>query len=324
MCASPPDRSGVFAVWRDLASSGEDRFSAAPAARGTRSALHPREMNEFDSNFTSTPSTEATSTRAFDADEVARVLRIIRTTARSLAHHTGHRVEVEDLESAGWVGALDAASRRGDGMAPDQAEAQLRLRIRGAMLDHLRALDPATRGVRRLARELARAVESLTRTLKRAPDQEEVAAAMGLSLSEFHEVRARINGHSPASLEEDLGRSGVAGESDAEERAAEGELLALLEKAIDALPARLRAVVSLRHVDACSLREVGEVLGVTESRACQLHKEAMARLRRSLEEVRGEGGEAGGPPLNPLLESGSHQRRSSSVKVVAQRGGRER
>lgn len=207
------------------------------------------------------------------------VRRIALRTVRSLPR----TLTVDDIISAGWVGMAEAMRRRPEGMPEEQFEAYASYRIRGAILDYLRALDPLSRKLRNAARRIAAATRALTQRLGRAPTDEEIAREIGVSLEDYHQTLSdiqdagfdRVEGVGPVEPQ--------ATSPSPEQLASKSELVLSVADAVEGLPERLQIVLGLHYQQECSLREIGEILGVTESRVCQLHSEALQRLRARLE-----------------------------------------
>ncbi len=211
------------------------------------------------------------------------VRRIAMRTVRSLPPS----VTIDDVISAGWLGMVEALGRRTPEMTEDHFEAFASYRVRGAILDHLRMLDPMSRKLRGAARRITQTVSDLVGRLGRAPEQEEVAAALGLELGEYQKLTAEISEAGLARLELSEVNEPSSGESSPEQVTQRRELANRIADAIDALPERLNLIVSMYYQEEHSFREIGEVLGVTESRICQLHGEAMQLIRTSVEGRRG-------------------------------------
>jgi RNA polymerase sigma factor FliA len=205
------------------------------------------------------------------------VRRIALRTVRSLPRS----ILLEDIMSAGWVGMSEALGRRPADMPEDQFEAYASYRIRGAILDYLRALDPLSRRLRGLSRELHAATRELSHKHGRAPTQEELAGALKLSLPEFQRATADIH---EAGLDRFDPGSVDAPSRDLspEDQAERANAVFRVKEMILKLPERLQVVLSLHYEHECNLREIGVILGVTESRVCQLHAEAVAKIRREL------------------------------------------
>jgi RNA polymerase sigma factor for flagellar operon FliA len=210
-------------------------------------------------------------------------------------------VDVADLVQGGIFGLVDAIER----YEPDRGrrfEVYAMRRIRGAILDELRALDWAPRSVRSRAREIARAVERLEGREQRSCSDAELADELGMGTGELRSAFTRIAMTSVAALDELVGdgRPGDAagrgapsladslpdaGAEDPMSAMETRETRRLLAEAVGQLAERDRTVVGLYYVENLTLAEIGRVLGVTESRVCRLHTRAVRRLRTRLAEV---------------------------------------
>lgn len=207
------------------------------------------------------------------------VRRIAMRTVRSLPPS----VTIDDVISAGWLGMVEALGRRTADMTDDHFEAFASYRVRGAILDHLRMLDPMSRKLRGASRRITQVAAELVGRLGRAPEQEEVAKELGMPLADYHKLLTEISEAGYARLElNDFGEPS-AGDASPEALATRRQLVGTVAKAIDGLPERLNLIVGLYYQEECSFREIGEVLGVTESRVCQLHSEAMHLIRAMVE-----------------------------------------
>src|SRR5829696_7376546 len=202
-------------------------------------------------------------------------------------------VDIADLVQSGIFGLVDAIER----FEPDRGlkfETYAMQRIRGAILDDLRAQDWVPRSVRSRAREVERAMERFEATLHRTANDAEVAEELGITVDELRDLFAQLQLTSVAALDELIAAGRGAG-SLAEtlpDQRAEDPLAAmedrenrkLLAEAIAQLGERDRTVVTLYYFENLTLAEIGKVLGVTESRVCQLHTRAVLRLRTKLGE----------------------------------------
>jgi RNA polymerase sigma factor for flagellar operon FliA len=207
------------------------------------------------------------------------VRRIAMRTIRTLPSS----ITFDDILSAGWVGMAEALQRRSDGMQDEHFEAYASYRVRGAILDYLRALDPLSRKLRGASRRITTAASDLTQRHGRMPTEEEVAGELGLSLSAYQDLLGEIAEAGFARLELGAIAEPPTLDPSPEATTVRAELQHTVSNAIDELPERLRLVLSLHYQDECSLREIGEVLGVTESRVCQLHSEAVHLIRARIE-----------------------------------------
>ena len=226
------------------------------------------------------------SNRETDA-MVLRHAELVKRIAYHLAGRLPASVEVSDLIQAGMLGLLEAASNytadRGASF-----ETYAGIRIRGAMLDALRKLDWAPRSVHRKARAAQQAIRELEAEFGREARDGEIAARMGVTLEEYHKIShdaasCRISSLDDSNGDEDslLGR--IEDETaDPFADASEDGFREALAKAIKELPERERLVMSLYYDDELNLKEIGAVLKVTESRVCQLHGQALVRLKARL------------------------------------------
>ena len=218
---------------------------------------------------------------AYAAKFYPHVQKVARWLARRLPDH----VEIDELVSAGAIGLMKAAER----FDPERVvgfEAFAKFRIRGAMLDDLRTRDTLSRDMRRLSNELNEATRKLEAQLGRSPDQEELANALGLDLDGFHTRQQKLSGSSVVGIDDAgpdlLERTSDCNSPDPFEITAHREVLARLVSEIDDLPERMQQVISLYYCENMNLREIGHILGVTETRVCQIHVQATRRLRESL------------------------------------------
>ena len=227
-------------------------------------------------------SEEVRAKRTLSREEYERYLPLVRRTAMKLARRLPSHVTVADLISYGWVGLLDAFERASPDMDPEEFEAYAVYRVRGAALDHLRTLDPASRAARALSRKVARAISELTNERGgKAPEEEQVAARLEMSVAEYRGALERLGRAGMDRLEMlDIDEVSAAADDELpEERATKKQLCGVVAKAIDELPERHRLVLALYYQEERTMREIGIVLDVSESRVCQIHTEAIHRLR---------------------------------------------
>ena len=220
-----------------------------------------------------------------EGDElIVRHAELVKRIAYHLAGRLPPSVAVDDLIQAGMLGLMEAAANytasRGASF-----ETYAGIRIRGAMIDALRALDWAPRSVHRKARAAAAAVREVERSTGRGARDAEIAQQMGVSLEEYHSIVQNAASCRLASLDDETG-AGAESQADPFRETADEQMRAALAKAIEALPERERLVMSLYYSDGLNLKEIGEVLKVTESRACQLHGQALVRLKARLADWR--------------------------------------
>ena len=228
--------------------------------------------------------------------DVNAMLRQYSPLVRRLAHQMMAKlpanVEVDDLIQVGMIGLADALSRF-DPAQGVQIETFATQRIRGAMLDELRGADWLSRGTRKQQRDIEKAVHRLEQRLGRAPHESEIAVEMGLSLDDYQEMLGKVRGTQLIYLEDMSGDEGdqdfldrhVADRgSDPQHLLQDDRMRHALVDAIKKLPEREQLVMSLYYEEDMNLKEIAAVLGVTESRVCQLHSQSIARLRVKLRE----------------------------------------
>jgi RNA polymerase sigma factor for flagellar operon FliA len=217
----------------------------------------------------------------------------VKFIAMRMASKLPSHIQVEDLISAGIVGLIDALDKFNPSREV-QFKTYAQIRIQGAMKDELRALDWASRSMRQKVKRLEHAYTVLEQELGRPPSSEEVAHSFGIQMHEFEEMLDAVKGTSLVSLEE-LGQ-GPASEDktnlleallsredqDPLEVLNLQDLKKALAHAIAELPEKERLVLSLYYFEELTMKEVGKVLNLTESRISQLHTQTVLRLRSKL------------------------------------------
>jgi RNA polymerase sigma factor for flagellar operon FliA len=228
--------------------------------------------------------------------EVETRVRDLAPLVKRIAHHMmaslPPSVEIDDVIQSGMMGLLDAA-RRYQVSEGAQFETYAVQRIRGAMLDGLRQCDWLPRGVRRNLRQVEKMISRLEQTVGRPPTEAELANALEMTLADYQTLLQEARGYQIVSYEdfsadeEDsfLERHATGHEGDPLEVLEERSLRESLIAGIDALPEREKTVMGLYYEQELNLREIGEILGVSESRVCQIHTQAIARLRVRLRDV---------------------------------------
>lgn len=215
---------------------------------------------------------------------------LVRRLAHQMIAKLPANVELDDLIQVGLIGLTDALSRFDVGQGV-QFETFATQRIRGAMLDELRGTDWMSRGNRRQQRSIEAAVHKLEQKLGRAPQESEIAAEMGISLSEYQDMLSKVRGTQLVHLEDISGDEDGDDYLDRHVADESGDPMSLLQDhrmrtalvaAIKNLPEREQYVMSMYYEHDMNLKEIAAVLKVTESRVCQLHSQAIARLRVKL------------------------------------------
>ncbi len=212
---------------------------------------------------------------------IERGLPIVRRLAFRLARRLPPNVDVGDLIGAGTEGLLKAIEGY-DANHSARFETYAESRIRGAILDELRAQDALTRHGRRQMGDVTRAMRALEAQLGRAPEEHEVAAKLGIDIEAYHKLTENLSRAPALANLGALDPDDVAGGSDSQGEFESRELKSQLMAAIKRLPERTQTVLGLYYQEECTLAEIGEILGVTESRVCQILGDATARLRTAL------------------------------------------
>ncbi len=230
------------------------------------------------------------SGKEFD-DLLMEQLPQVKFIARRIHERLPQHVPFEDLVHAGIVGLIDAMHKY-DANKNVRFASYAKFRIRGAILDSLRAMDWSPRDLRRKARRVEELIQQLQGQLGHAPSEVELAQAMNLSLEEFQHLLDEIRGLDLGSLQIESLEDGretnladmIAGPSDLDPLHIflQGERKQMLAKAIAQLPLREQQVLALYYQEELTMKETGEVLGVGESRVSQIHSLAVARLRTIL------------------------------------------
>ena len=210
-------------------------------------------------------------------------LPMVRFIARRIHERLPRHVPLEDLFSAGVVGLMDAFTKFDPGKQV-QFRSYAQFRVRGAILDSLRTLDWSPRELRRKGRAVEQAMQQLTGRLGRAPNEAEIAEEMGITLAEYQTLLGELNGLEIGTLHpqrvEDSGEEELAyipnrPEDDPLFCCLHGEMRQRLADAIGDLPERERLVLTLYYYEELTVKEIGLILGVVESRVSQLHAAAV-------------------------------------------------
>lgn len=224
---------------------------------------------------------------------------LVKYVAGRLSSNLPQTVDTSDLISYGVFGLIDAIEK----FNPDRGikfETYAIARIKGAIIDELRAMDWVPRSVRSRAREIESAYVVLENRLKRVPTDAEVALEMGVTVKELQDILAKLSYTSVVSFEElwtgnsEREERGSAASTIKDETAEDpvqvfetAEVKEILASAIERLPEREKVVIALYYYEGLTLKEIGAVLGVTESRVSQLHTKAVLRLRARLHAAQG-------------------------------------
>ena len=227
-------------------------------------------------------------------DTVAQYAPLVKRIAYHLMSRLPPSVQADDLIQAGMIGLLEA-SRNYDATQGASFETYAGIRIRGAMLDEIRKNDWAPRSVHRKARKVAEAVRTRENIKGRDARDSEVAEILEISLDEYHQMLQDASGYLVMSFE-DMGVDDEAVAlqfADRNPGILEGlqrdDFKKSLSEAVAGLPERERLVMALYYDEELNLREIGAVLGVSESRVSQIHSQALIRLQARLSQWRSEG-----------------------------------
>ena len=234
------------------------------------------------------------ATPALREDAIRDNVHIVKYVVGRITTQLPANVDREDLVSAGILGLIKAVDRFDPGRGV-KFETYATTVVRGEVMESLRAKDWAPRSMRRKLRLLAEVVNQLEARLVRAPEEEEVAEAMEMTLEDYHRFLSDASTASVASLEELLVGEEPYETSDYSPNdrsddfadplaiVEKAEMRRLVAEAVMALPERERTIMSLYYEQELTLKEIGEIMGVTESRICQIHTQATARLRAHLQ-----------------------------------------
>ena len=212
---------------------------------------------------------------------------LVKRIAYHLIARLPPSVDVEDLIQAGMIGLLDA-SHQFNASQGASFETYAGIRIRGAMLDEIRRNDWAPRSVHKKAREISEVMHQIEQRKGRNATDSEVAAELGMDIHDYHQHLQDSTGHQLFSLDEfsDNDQTHAQPISDIpdspENEVQDADFQQALVQAIDTLPERERLLMSLYYNDELNLKEIGEVLGVSESRVSQIHSQTVLRLRSKL------------------------------------------
>lgn len=234
---------------------------------------------------------------------------LIRKVINQIGMRLPPYVQREDLVGVAALGLLDAAEKF-DSSRGKRFSSYAEYRIRGAILDELRHRDPMPRVLRGKVKKLERTIDALTRGLGRPPDDDEVAEAMGMKLAKYHEMRLLVEHANTVAFNEAMSQSYSAAGTTSEIDVGEGssstalgahpdgdartgdygplqdlmrkEQIRLLSDSIGELDTRDQLILSLHYQEELNFRQVGEILGLTESRISQLHKSALRALKDKL------------------------------------------
>lgn len=232
-----------------------------------------------------------TTTVPSESELIAHHSELVKRIAYHLAARLPSSVDVADLIQAGVIGLIEAvrhySSDRGASF-----ETYASIRIRGAMVDELRKGDWAPRSVHRRARDVAQAIHKIEQASGREARDQEIAEKLSITLSEYHQIAADATRCQVLSMdahsEDEDSMDCPDASSGPLEHLQKSEFQTLLAKTIAEMPEREKMVLSLYYTDEMNLREIGATLNISESRVCQIHGQALLRLRSRMSEWRDE------------------------------------
>jgi RNA polymerase sigma factor for flagellar operon FliA len=223
--------------------------------------------------------------------EIVSHLPLVHSVVERIAQHLPHTVDKDDLFHAGVIGLIEAIDRF-DHSRETAFSTYAVLRIRGSIMDDLRARDCVSRGVRARTREYQEAVHELTNTLGHMPDDSELAAHLRCSQDELLDLERQTQLAIQVSIDSPTGENGTLGdliqhrgENNPDLQLERDDLRELLARVLGEFKEQERLVVKLYYYENMLMKEIALVLGVTESRICQIHSRIMALLRSKLARV---------------------------------------
>jgi RNA polymerase sigma factor for flagellar operon FliA len=307
------ESAGLSRTWRTGrgAAAGRGRAGAAARPRLARPVLsrgpvrHPgRRPAPEGASMSQEENMDAMLREAKEKNtEISPVLReqivlehtpLIRYIVNRIAVRLPSHIDLDDLHNTGVIGLMDAIEKY-DPEKNCKFKTYAEFRIKGAILDQLRSLDWVPRSVRQKSRRLERAYGEVEQRLGRSASDDEVADSLGLQIDKFHELMNQVRGISLVNLEEIRGtnsdgdRTGtfadIIEDVNSENPFASlklAEMKQAIAHTIGALPEKERLVISLYYYEDLNMKEIGGILGITESRVCQIHTKAVLRLRAKL------------------------------------------
>jgi RNA polymerase sigma factor for flagellar operon FliA len=222
---------------------------------------------------------------------------LIRYIVNRIAVRLPSHIDLDDLHNTGVIGLMDAIEKY-DPEKNCKFKTYAEFRIKGAILDQLRSLDWVPRSVRQKGRRLERAYGEVEQRLGRSASEEEVADSLGLQIEKFHELLNQVRGVSLVNLEELRGASSEGERTGSYADIVEDvhsenpysalkqqEMRRVIAETIGSLPDKERLVLTLYYYEDLNMKEIGSILGITESRVCQIHTKAVGRLRSKLKSL---------------------------------------
>ncbi len=215
--------------------------------------------------------------------------QLVNRVVNRIAPRYSDYIDVDDLMGYGIFGLIDAIEKF-DIDKGTKFEAYASFRIRGAIIDQIREQDWIPRSLRNKAKEVEKTMEKLEMKLGRQVEDDELANHMGISVEDLHRLLGQVHSFSIMSLDEQvleiIGNTTLTSDSyTPEEQAVIEELKRILIEFIETLPEKEKKVISLYYFEELTLKEIGMIIGVSESRVSQLHSKALIRLKNMLKRV---------------------------------------
>jgi RNA polymerase sigma factor for flagellar operon FliA len=270
-------------------------FSDDARARESGEIMEEQALAQFDMKAVSEYGAEKLAAH-WQEQMVLQYAPLIKYIASRLALRLPSHISMEDLISSGIIGLIDAVQKF-DPSKNIHFKTYAEFRIKGAMRDELRSLDWTPRSVRKKAHLIESAYAQLQKSLGRPADADEVAELLGLPLEDFYRLLDETKSVSVVALEESRKTGGLQGpvmdhellETIQDENARDSfvavhfaELQEVMVRAIEALPDKEKLLISLYYYEELTMKEIGQIMGYTESRISQLHTQAMFRLKHKL------------------------------------------
>jgi len=224
---------------------------------------------------------------------IVKYAYLVNYIAGRMIHRLPPTVHIDELKSAGYLGLIDAIDKF-DETRDVSLQTYSRFRIKGAMLDELRSMDWFSRSLRKKAQDVQKAIRKVELRTSATAQEEEVADELGIELSEYQKILSDVYSNSLLDLDSfirDRNNDSSSGRSfkdqlksgdNPAEHMFEGEMKEALGRGIKKLSEKEQVVVSLYYYDELTLKEIGEVLSLTESRICQIHTAAVMKLKNKI------------------------------------------
>jgi len=220
-------------------------------------------------------------------------LPYVKSSAYRLVIYSTPSQDAGDLVSAGIIGLMDALERY-DPTKGASFKNYASYRVRGSIMDEIRSMDWVPYSTREKARKIEKTIQELEQGRDNAPDEEDMAVAMGISLEKYQETLLEVSRMTLTLLEDAFHNGDVVNASDAasandpEKELVQSEMVAVVGEAIENLPEKERLVVTLYYYEEMTMKEIGKVLDISESRICQIHSSAVLRLHTRFKRVKAD------------------------------------